>query len=78
MKEPCSQAVIIRHDLSGFQSDSRIQVLKEFQELHTDESLSNSRIIIGIGRGVKRKETVEQSGNGESELEPLWQDHAQQ
>lgn len=55
-----SQAVIIRHDLSGFQSDSRIQVLKEFQELHTDESLSNSRIIIGIGRGVKRKETVEQ------------------
>lgn len=53
------QGEIVRHDLSAFESDARVRLLSEVLETAGNDSLNNSRIVIGIGRGVKKKETVE-------------------
>lgn len=49
---------IICHDLTGFQVDPRIHLVCETKEKQTAEAWDNSRIIVGIGRGVKKLETV--------------------
>ena len=53
------KAEIIRHELPGFESDKRIRLITETADATGGETLSNSRIVIGIGRGVKSKETVD-------------------
>ena len=50
---------VIRHDFSDFQSDARIRLLDEMLETSGGNSLGNSRIVVGVGRGVKKKETVD-------------------
>lgn len=50
---------IIRHDCSGFCPDTRIRLTREVLEETTGDSLGNSRIIIGVGRGVKTPALVE-------------------
>ena len=50
---------IIRHDFSGFCPDTRIRLIREVLEETTGDSLGNSRIIIGVGRGVKTPALVE-------------------
>lgn len=49
----------IRHDFSNFKCDDRIRLLDEVLETAGGDSLGNSRIVVGVGRGVKKKETVE-------------------
>ena len=49
----------IRHDFSNFKCDDRIRLLDEVLDMSGGDSLGNSRIVVGIGRGVKKKETVE-------------------
>ena len=49
----------IRHDFSNFKCDNRIRLLDEVLDMSGGDSLGNSRIVVGIGRGVKKKETVE-------------------
>lgn len=49
---------IIRHDFTMFKKDTRIRVLHEVIESSRGDHLENSRVIIGIGRGVKNKEMV--------------------
>ncbi|WP_303013128.1 electron transfer flavoprotein subunit alpha [uncultured Bacteroides sp.] len=51
---------IIPHDYSSFKTDSRIQLIGEIQENINEELLENSKIIVGIGRGVKNRQTVVQ------------------
>ena len=53
------KAEIIRHELPGFESDKRIRLITETADATGGETLGNSRIVIGIGRGVKSKETVD-------------------
>ena len=55
-----AEGEIIRHDFSAFEGDNRIRLISEITEAISEESLSNSKIIIGVGRGVKNKETVAQ------------------
>ena len=50
---------VIRHDFSDFKSDARIRLLDETLETSGGNSLGNSRIVIGVGHGVKKKETVD-------------------
>lgn len=54
------RGTVIRHDLSGFRADGRIRLVRETPEETAGDSLSDSRIIIGIGRGVRHRDTVEQ------------------
>lgn len=49
---------IVRHDLSAFEPDTRISLLGETVKVSTGKSLNDSRIVVGIGRGVRDKETV--------------------
>ena len=56
---PALKGECIRHDLSDFKCDGRIRLLDEALETAGGDSLGNSRIVVGIGRGVKKKETVE-------------------
>lgn len=56
---PSFTGEIVRHDLSTFKKDGRIRVLQEIIQATSGESLGNSKIIIGIGRGVKNTETVD-------------------
>lgn len=49
---------VIRHEDYTFCPDERISVIHEEDEGCQTASLSQSRVIIGIGRGVKSKETV--------------------
>lgn len=51
---------IIHHDFSTFRGDNRIRMISEMVETISEEALGNSRIIIGVGRGVKNRETVAQ------------------
>lgn len=51
---------IISYDYSSFEMDSRIRIVGEIQENTSEELLENGKIIIGIGRGVKDKQTVMQ------------------
>ena len=55
---PTRKGEIIRHDYSHFQPDDRIRVIDSTIKTFRGESLGNSRMIIGVGRGVKNKETV--------------------
>ena len=57
--DPALKGECIRHDLSDFKCDGRIRLLDEELETAGGDSLENSRIVVGIGRGVKKKETVE-------------------
>lgn len=57
--DPALKGECIRHDLSDFKCDGRICLLDEVLETAGGDSLGNSRIVVGIGRGVKKKETVE-------------------
>lgn len=57
--DPALKGECIRHDLSDFKCDGRIRLLDEELETAGGDSLGNSRIVVGIGRGVKKKETVE-------------------
>ena len=57
--DPALKGECIRHDLSDFKCDGRIRLLDEVLETAGGDSLGNSRIVVGIGRGVKKKETVE-------------------
>ena len=57
--DPALKGECIRHDLSDFKCDGRIRLLDEALETAGGDSLGNSRIVVGIGRGVKKKETVE-------------------
>lgn len=50
---------VIQHDLSYFTADTRIRLVMEAQEEKQGKSLGDSHIIVGIGRGVKKIETVE-------------------
>ena len=45
----------IRHDFSNFKCDNRIRLLDEVLDMSGGDSLGNSRIVVGIGRGVKKK-----------------------
>lgn len=54
---------VICHNSMGFVEDSRIRVIHEAIEQSCGESLGNSRVIIGVGRGVKNKDTVDQIRN---------------
>ena len=56
---PALKGECIRHDLSDFKCDGRIRLLDEVLETAGGDSLGNSRIVVGVGRGVKKKETVE-------------------
>lgn len=49
---------VIRHEWADFEADNRIRVISEVIEKSCGDSLGNSRIVVGIGRGVKTKETV--------------------
>lgn len=57
--DPALKGECIRHDLSDFKCDGRIRLLDEALETAGGDSLGNSRIVVGVGRGVKKKETVE-------------------
>ena len=57
--DPALKGECIRHDLSDFKCDGRIRLLDEVLETAGGDSLGNSRIVVGVGRGVKKKETVE-------------------
>lgn len=57
--DPALKGECIRHDLSDFKCDGRIRLLDEVLDMSGGDSLGNSRIVVGIGRGVKKKETVE-------------------
>lgn len=57
--DPALKGECIRHDLSDFKCDDRIRLLDEVLETAGGDSLGNSRIVVGVGRGVKKKETVE-------------------
>ena len=57
--DPALKGECIRHDLSDFKCDDRIRLLDEALETAGGDSLGNSRIVVGVGRGVKKKETVE-------------------
>lgn len=52
------KAEVIAHDLSSFVPDGRVRLLSEMEETIGGESLSDSKVIVGIGRGVKKHETV--------------------
>lgn len=54
------KAEVIAHDLSSFVPDGRVRLLSEMAETIGGESLSDSKVIVGIGRGVKKHETVAQ------------------
>ena len=54
------KAEVIAHDLSSFVPDGRVRLLSEMEETIGGESLSDSKVIVGIGRGVKKHETVAQ------------------
>lgn len=56
---PALEGECIWHDLSDFKCDGRIRLLDEALETAGGDSLGNSRIVVGVGRGVKKKETVE-------------------
>lgn len=56
---PALKGECIWHDLSDFKCDGRIRLLDEALETAGGDSLGNSRIVVGVGRGVKKKETVE-------------------
>lgn len=49
---------VIRHEDYTFQLDERISVLHEEYKDNGVVGLNQSRVVIGIGRGVKNKETV--------------------
>ena len=49
---------IVCHDLSDFEPDHRICLMDEMAANVCGDTLENSRIVIGVGRGVKNKETV--------------------
>lgn len=49
---------IVLHDYTCFKPDHRVRLLHETIETICGESLNDASIIIGIGRGVKNKETV--------------------
>lgn len=57
--DPALKGEWIRHDFSNFKCDDRIRLLDEVLDMPDGDSLGNSRIVVGIGRGVKKKETVE-------------------
>lgn len=57
--DPALKGEWIRHDFSNFKCDDRIRLLDEVLDMSGGDSLGNSRIVVGIGRGVKKKETVE-------------------
>lgn len=57
--DPALKGECIRHDLSDFKCEDRIRLLDEVLETAGGDSLGNSRIVVGVGRGVKKKETVE-------------------
>ena len=52
------QGEVIRYDWDDFHCDQRVHVLKETIESTHGGSLNDSKIVIGVGRGVKNKETV--------------------
>lgn len=54
------KAEVIAHDLSSFVPDGRVRLLSEMEETIGGESLSDSKVIVEIGRGVKKHETVAQ------------------
>ena len=49
---------IIRHDMGGFAPDTRISLISEIKKTSAGGTLGDSRIIVGIGRGVRKRETV--------------------
>lgn len=49
---------LVWHDLSAFKPDARVSLLGETVRTSAGKSLSDSRIVVGIGRGVRDKETV--------------------
>lgn len=56
---PDSCAEIVRHDFSSFRRDERIDVLSESIREVQGCNLEDSRIIVGIGRGVKNHRIVD-------------------
>lgn len=50
---------VVRHDLPEFGNDTRIRLVCESVEPACADTLDGSRIVVGVGRGVKDKETVE-------------------
>lgn len=50
---------IVRHDLSAFKPDSRISLMCEAVKAVCGNTLADSRIVVGIGRGVKSREAVD-------------------
>lgn len=62
---------IIRHDFSGFCPDNRIRLIREVLEEATGDSLGNSRIIIGVGRGVKTPALVERIQKWAAQIEAV-------
>lgn len=49
---------IVRHDLPAFKPDARIRLLGETVKAVSGNTLADSRIVVGIGRGVKSREAV--------------------
>lgn len=57
--DPNRKGEIVNHDISSFNFDDRITVLKQIIEKTCSNNLNDSKIIVGIGRGVRTIETVE-------------------
>lgn len=49
----------VRHDISTMRQDERISLLGETVKAVCGNNLADSRIVVGIGRGVKSHETVD-------------------
>lgn len=58
-REACERdGEMIRHDDLMISPDKRVRVVREIRELVEADSPVNSRIVVGIGRGVKNKESL--------------------
>lgn len=50
---------VVTHDMSGFEPDPRVTQLAEAVKAVSGNTLADSRIVVGIGRGVKSRETAD-------------------
>lgn len=55
---PSGQGQTIKHDFLISYIDRRIEVLEQMARQEKSESLENSKVVVGIGRGIRNKELV--------------------
>lgn len=56
--DPARRGEVVIHDFSTFRRESRIRIIRETPTTGKKISLNDCRIIIGIGRGVKKEKYV--------------------